>query len=120
MEDDGKLVFEAETLKAIPEQLNVWRGSMYSREDGIFILANFLDLPPQNNIASTVCRYELVSANTIVKTEIENIKVRLYEPENLKKLLSEIGFQKIEIIKAFDRNIKPSTDDEVIVYECGK
>lgn len=120
LENDGKLVFEAETLKAVPTQLNVWRGSMYSCDSNKFILSNFLDLPPQNNVGSTVCRYELVDANTLIKTEIEIIKVRLYEPEKLNALLHEVGFSKVKMIKAFDINQIPAPTDEAIVYECEK
>lgn len=120
LEKDGKLVFETETLKAGPAQPNVWRGSAYPTEDGKLILANFLDLPPENNVGSTICRYELVDANTIIKTEIENIRVRLYEPASLEYLLKEIGFKDVKMIKAFSLNMKPDLDDEVIIYECKK
>lgn len=40
--DGGMLVFEVETLKAVPTHLGVWQGSMYSLEDGKFIFACFL------------------------------------------------------------------------------
>ena len=46
--------------------------------------------------------------------------MRLYEPENLKELLNEIGFKEIKIVKAFERNMKPAPNDEVIIFECGK
>ncbi|MBX3710117.1 MAG: hypothetical protein KIT56_06060 [Gammaproteobacteria bacterium] len=120
MENDGKLVFEAETLKAVPTQLNFWRGSIYPCDNNKFIIANFLDLRPQDNVGSTVCRYELVDTNTVIKTEIEIIKVRLYDPEKLKTLLHEIGFNQIKMVKAFNLKQIPTQEDEVIVYECGK
>jgi SAM-dependent methyltransferase len=120
LEKGGKLVFEIETLKVLPTQFNVWRGTMYPSDNSKFILCMFLDLPLQNNIVSTVCRYELVDANTTIKTEVEIIKVRLYEPERLKDLLREVGFNKIKMIKAFDLNQVPAQDVEIIVYECEK
>jgi hypothetical protein len=116
----GTLVFEAETLKAVPAQLGIWRGSMYSREDGKSILANFFDLPMQDNIRSTICRYELVDSNAIIKTEIERLKVRLYESNNLSKMLTAVGFKAIKMIKVFNREEQPDKDDEVVIYECRK
>jgi ubiquinone/menaquinone biosynthesis C-methylase UbiE len=118
--DGGALVFEAETLKAAPTQPGVWRGSMYPREDGTFILANFLELPMKNNVSSTIGRYELVDSNAIIKTEIETLKVRLYEPESLRDMLTEVGFTAIKKIKAFDCEKQPDIDDEVVIYECRK
>ena len=84
------------------------------------IFVNFLDLPLKNNVGSSICRYELVDGNTIVKTEIEIIKVRLYEPKNLYDTLTEVGFTEVKIVKAFNHNKSPDPDDEVIVYECRK
>ena len=120
LSDKGRLVFEVETLKAISMQVGVWRGAMYSREDGKFILANFLDLPLKNHIGSSICRYELVEGNAILETEIEIIKVRLYEPKNLCDTLTEVGFTEIKMVKAFNHNKSPDPDDEVIVYQCRK
>lgn len=118
--DEGTLIFEAETLKAVPSQPGIWRGSVWTREDGQLIIANFLELPLRNNICSTVCRYELVASNVIIKTEIEVIKVRLYEPKNLFEILTDVGFMEIKMIKAFDRDKLPDRDDEIIIYECKK
>lgn len=118
--DGGILVFEAETLKSVPVQPGIWQGSMYPREDGKFILANFLDLPIENNVSRTICRYELVDGNEIAKTEIETLKVRLYEPESLSDMLTEVGFTAIKKIKLFDREKQPDKDDEVVIFECRK
>ena len=119
--DDGVLVFEVETSKSILTPTGVWRGSVWDRKDGKFILANFLTLPIENNIATMICRYELVDTHSIMQTEIEYMKLRLYDDGNqLLKLLNEIGFSNIKTLKAFDRNKQPDPNDEAIVYECGK
>jgi hypothetical protein len=118
LEDEGKLVFEIETPSSAPTELNVWRGSLYPREDGKLILANFLDLPLENNILNTVCRYELIDNNAIIKSEVEILKVRLFDPEKLRDDLIKIGFNEVKTIKAFDHNKKPDQGDAVIVLEC--
>jgi hypothetical protein len=118
--EDGVLVFEAETLQSAPQQLGVWRGSIWIKDDGKFILSSFLDLPLESNVKTTICRYELIAGSSITKTEIETLQVYLYNPIVLSTLLKEVGFRKIKLIKAFEHDKKPGRNDEVIVYECHK
>lgn len=120
MNDGGLLVFEAETLQSVPEQFGIWRGSVWTKEDGKHILASFLDLPLQDNVGTTICRYELIDENSLVNTEVEQLKVRLYEPDVLCGILREVGFREVKLIKAFDRNKHPEKNDELVVYECKK
>jgi len=119
--DDGVLIFEVETSKSIPTPMGVWRGSVWNRKDGKFILANFLTLQPEDNIVTMICRYELVDVNSIIQTEVEHMKLRLYDDGNqLLALLNESGFSNIKTLKAFDRNNNPDPNDESIAYECRK
>lgn len=120
LNDGGKLVFEAETLKALPNKFSVPRSSAYKCDNNSMILATYFDLPPQNNIATTICRYELVTAGNIVKTEIEDFKIRLYDPNDLKEKLKNIGFSEVTLRKTFDHYANPGENDENIVYECKK
>lgn len=116
--DDGILLFEAETLKAAPEA-GIWRGFKWQRPDGkMLLLSMFSTL--EGNLCSSVGKYELVKGNQIIQTEIEEYKVKLYEPEELTTLLKLCGFKEINLIKAFDKNQIPDNDDEVIIYECRK
>lgn len=67
LNDDGILIFEVETLQSIPTPIDIWRGSVWNRKDGKFILANFLTLQPEDNIVTVICRYELVDKNSIIQ-----------------------------------------------------
>lgn len=119
--ENGILVFEVETSKSIPTPIGVWRGSVWNKEDGKYILANFLTLPIVDNIVTAICRYELVNSNSITQTEIEYMKLRLYDDsDQLLTLLKEVGFSNVNILKAFDRNKQPDQNDESIIYECRK
>lgn len=120
LNDGGLLVFEAETLQSVPEQFGMWRGSYWTREDGKHILASFLDLPLQDSVGTTICRYELIDENSLINTEVEQLKVRLYELDVLCGILREVGFKEVKLIKAFDRNKHPEKNDELVVYECRK
>ena len=64
--------------------------------------------------------YKLINDNEIIKTEIEDFKVRLYQPEELTQLLQQTGFRTVNILKAFDRTATYDDTDEVIVDECKK
>lgn len=117
---DGVLVFEVITLKWKMPQPKVWTGDVWYREDEKLIIMSSFCLPDMNNIRHSIGRYELVVDGQVVQTEIEDFKVRLYEPENVSKLLKNIGFRNIKMVKAFDVSAMADANDEVIIYECKK
>lgn len=118
LDDQGVLVFEVETKHAVPE-LGVWRGSRWKRPDGKTILLSscaFMD----DDICSSIAKYELIDGSKIIQTEIEEYKIKIHGPAELLKLLKDIGFNEVKTVKAFDRNAAPDENDESIVYECIK
>jgi hypothetical protein len=62
----------------------------------------------------------LVYNNNIIHTEVEELKVRIYDPKELTEILKSCGFKNIRLIKAFDSAATPDAHDEAIVYECRK
>lgn len=120
LENGGTLLFEVETLKSVTMPIGLWRGSIWEKEDGKFILGNFLTLPMEDDISNVICRYELIDKNLIIKTEIEKLSIKIYELKSLCDILSEIGFMQIKTLKAFDHNMPPSDNDESIIFECIK
>lgn len=119
LSEDGVLVFEAETLKAIPE-LNVWRGSAWHKSDGTMIVLSQLAVPLEDNVGNLICKYELIRDQKVIDTEIEEIKVRIYDPVELTEIIKACGFKKVRIIKAFNHTLAPDKEDESVVYECRK
>lgn len=120
LNDDGALVFEVETLKSIPSQSGIWRASVWQRKDNKTIIANFLDLPLEDDVGTTICKYELVEGNRIIQAEVEFLKVRIYDPNQIIKMLKNVGFKEVKILKAFDKISNSDENDEVIVCECRK
>ncbi len=118
LSNDGVLLFEGETIKSVP-QLGVWRGSIWNKSDGNKIILSTL-ASYKNNVCNTLCKYELADNNSILHTEIEEIKVRIYAPNELIEILKSCGFKHIRLIKAFDSDAMPDENDESIVYECRK
>ncbi|WP_454781578.1 class I SAM-dependent methyltransferase [Legionella sp. WA2022007384] len=120
LKDGGIFVFETETSKAVPKELGIWRGSRWRRADGQTILLSQLALL-EKSLCYSIGKYELVEANQLIKTEIEEYKIRLYDdPAFLIDLLHETGFREIRLLKAFDRTASPDKQDETIIYECRK
>lgn len=118
LSDDGVLLFEGETHNAIPP-LDVWRGSVWHKPNGQMIMLSQL-ATLTNNVCNTICKYELAHNNSIIHTEIEELKVRIYDAHELKEILKSVGFKEIRTIKAFDSTAVPGENDESIVYECRK
>lgn len=116
----GILLFEAETLTSIPDPLGLWKGSVWPRSDSKIIVCHFLDLPLQDQVTSTLCKYELVENHHVVHTEVETLKVRLYEPTALVEMLKQAGFEHIRLLKTFDTEQTANPRDPQIVYECTK
>ena len=118
--EDGLFVFEVETLKSVPDQFNIWDGSVWERADGKTIILSGLPLPLKDNVGTIICRYELVDGNSLIQTEIEKYSIRLYEPGPLKEMLKAVGFRDIKIYKMFDKTKAPDAEDTEMVVECRK
>ncbi len=98
--------------------LDVWQGSAWHKPDGQMIILSQL-ATMENNVCNSIGKYELVHNNSIIHTEIEELKVRIYEPHELTDILKSCGF-KVREIKAFEAEAVPDENDETIVYECRK
>lgn len=116
--DNGELVFEAKTEKAVLFP-GVWRGSKHKREDGKTILLSSCSLL-EENIYSFTAKFELIAENKVIQTQIEEYRIRIYSPQELLKALRDVGFTQVKICKAFDQTKSPNASDETIVYECRK
>jgi SAM-dependent methyltransferase len=120
LQPGGTFVFDLETIYSIPAHVGIWQGKAYTKENGQLLMFNMLPLPVKNNIATVICRYELIEKTSIIKTEIEYFQIKLYEPMEMDSLLQSVGFKHIKQRKAYDFNAEPSARDHTIVYECVK
>lgn len=120
LKEGGVFVFETETSNAVPKELGIWRGSRWHHADGQTILLSQLALL-EESLCYSIGKYELIEANQLIKTEIEEYKIRLYDdPSLLLDLLQDTGFREVRLLKAFDRTASPDRQDETILYECRK
>jgi len=120
LQPGGTFIFDVETVHAIPAKSGLWHGKAYKKEDGTTIISSTLPLPIENNIASVICRYELMDKTEIIKTEMEYFQIRLYYPDELEQILKTIGFSHVKQIEAYDFHCSPSAQDYTVVFECIK
>ena len=120
LEDKGLFVFEVETRNAVPNELGIWRGTRWPKEDGTLILLSQLATFDEE-VCYSIGKYELVDNNRVIQTEVEEYKIRIYQdPSFMLNLLTEVGFSNVQMVKGFDRNAPPDEKDESIVFECRK
>jgi SAM-dependent methyltransferase len=117
LNDGGIFLFEAETMQAVP-QIGIWRGSVWHKPNGQMIMLSQL-ATMKDNVCNSIGKYELAHNNSIIHTEIEELKVRIYDSLELTEILKSCGF-KVRILKAFDGSAAPDENDEAVVYECRK
>ncbi|KTD67594.1 methyltransferase [Legionella santicrucis] len=118
--DKGLFVFETETLHAVPKELGIWRGSRWPKEDGTLLLLSQLAILNEE-VCYSIGKYELIDNNSVLQTEVEEYKIRIYQdPSFLLHLLAEVGFSEVRLIKAFNRQASPDETDASIVFECRK
>jgi SAM-dependent methyltransferase len=116
--EGGIFLFEAETLHAVP-QAGIWRGSVWPKPNGQKIILSQL-ATMQDDICTSLCKYELMETGKIIHTEIEELRVKIYEQDQLIEVLKSAGFKHIRTLKAFDQSLPHANQDESIVYECRK
>ena len=102
LSDDGVFLFEAETLNAVPQQ-GIWRGSVWTKPNGQKIILSQLDAL-QDGICTSLYKYELMEAGKSIHTEIEELRVKIYEQDQLMEMLKSTGFKHIRTLKAFDQS----------------
>lgn len=114
----GTLVFEVDTIYAIPKQSGLWHGQLRRKINNTQILLSTLPFYEETTqTLNTLCRYELIQDNRVVSTEIENLGVRLYKHEEMDNMLEDIGFKEIHHLKPYTR-AESGDKDETMIYEC--
>lgn len=110
-------MFEAETLHAVP-QVGIWCGSLWPKPNGQKIILSQL-ATLQDDICTGLCKYELMEAGKIIDRDIEALRVKIYQQDQLMEMVKSAGFKQIRRLKAFGPSSQPN-QDESIVYEWRK
>ena len=106
----GKFVFEIETLKTVSEPHGIWKGRWIDRPDGSkIVMSSLTQWDVESRIETIFFRYELWEKNAILQTEVEEFRIRHYEPVEIETILAQHGFTVLD---------KRQDADGVILYEC--
>jgi len=120
LEKNGILVFETETIHALPSNIEakITQEVIVNNHQHIKLIR---EVNIDKEIVDCIDLYELYEGENLIKSEKEFFCVRLYNnPDLLVDLIKQAGFKNIKLIKAYNSNQKPSFNDASIIYECIK
>jgi len=121
LQPGGTFVFEFITFEEAKRTTpHAWTGNMHEASNGKKILLSTMNLPINNDIGETICRYDLIEENKIIKTDIEFFKIKFYQLREIENMLSNVGFSNIKILKAFEHTASPDAQDTTVIFECEK
>lgn len=112
----GRFLVEAEKL--LPGQADpsgVWGGRWVNRADGARLVFSWLvQYSGAPDLTTSLHRYELWEGGRLVATELEELRVRSYAPQDFQSLLEAAGFREIEALKPYERESADETDDAIV------
>ncbi len=118
---EGKLVFEVETMQALPTTFGQHHQSSIEIEPNHQSLS--LDIissyDHESQIVTTTCRYDMTINSVITDTEVEDIAVRYYQDHEMDEWLTEVGIFQFTRHKAYEP-YSSDMNDGVVVYACTK
>lgn len=119
---EGVFVFEVETIYSRTEHAGLWYDSIKKIDNNqAIVLSKYLfPIDQKNKTATLICKYEMLSGDQVIQTELEYFQVRLYEPEEIRLLLLEAGFKRIKFIKNYEGSNTISGKEKVFICECQK
>jgi SAM-dependent methyltransferase len=104
----GRLILDVQTVNSADPAPGLWGGRWVRRPDGTQMVLSTLS-QYESPIETILCRYESWIDRHIDQTEVEELRLRLYRPEELEALLVECGF----------RILNRTSGENEILYECG-
>lgn len=120
LESGGLFIFEVETSHMLPKELGViiTDEKKINQDELIRVERCF---GREGDIAFSKDKYELYRNGQLIKTEHEQLHIRLYDQlDGLMSLLENTGFKQIKTIKTFDRSMPPEEAAKSIIFECMK
>jgi len=122
LKPNGKFVFEVETLWAVDESQGTWSGKWVDKANGgKIVLSTLNQYDPHTSIQTVLCRYELWEDNAIKQTEVEDFRIKFYEPAEIEEILNRHGFKVVGKwqIEPYE-GIEADDSSAFIQYECLK
>lgn len=119
LQPNGKFIVEVETLSAKNNAPAIWRAKAIKKADGSTLILNYVaQFNEDTAVETTLCRYEHWKNNEIIRIEVEEFNLKLYEPEHIRKKLERHGFIVTRCLEPYGRELRKTAP--VILYECIK
>lgn len=116
---NGKFVFDFDTIHSLGD-LGIWKGSWVEKEDqSKIIIRSISKFNSKTNIQTSLNIYEKWEKGQIIKTETEEFNLKLYEIDELEKILKNNGF-KINKKLISHTNKIPDKKSKFVTFECIK
>ena len=120
LEKGDKFVFEVDTIQSMSPTPGIWQGSSVVKLNGQRIVLNTCaQFNTRTRVSQTLCRYELWDLNAIVRTEVEEFNVRLYELSEIEPLLKKHNLAIVKTQTPYTDQ-EPDSKSESILFECVK
>lgn len=117
---NGKLVFEIETIHAVPNDLDSSEERCVYGTNGEKIkLTSVSSYDQETQVLQSIGFYEWFANDKKLQTETENFQVRLYQDKEIEEWLKNTGFKIISCYGDYNRRLSRK-GDELIIYECEK
>jgi len=116
LKEDGKLLLTIITKKSEPEEILNWVQTnciQFSEEK--IVESKKVNFDVKNKMLHTKLKYDLIQGDTVIKTEIMDFPMRLYENDEFENTLTNNGLQKVvihEVVNGY------GTGTSFYVYEC--
>ncbi len=118
LKEGGKFIFEIETVSARNNSEGIWRANCVRKPDGSLIVLNHTShFDSLSSTETILCRYEHWIHNEIVSTEVEEIFLKLYQLQEVERILLSTGFQILNCTTPYTSK-QATDDDEVVLFEC--
>jgi cyclopropane fatty-acyl-phospholipid synthase-like methyltransferase len=116
LKNDGKLLLTIITKKGEPEELLDWvQTNCVQFNDGTIVESKKVQFDVEKNMLHTKLKYELIKENKIIKTELMDFPMRLYQNGEFENTLKNNGFQKVIIHEVMNGY---GTGTSFKVFEC--
>lgn len=120
LDNDGKFIFEVDTLNCIESLDNNWKAQWIDKPNGQKLVLNTISkFDSQTRIHTTLCRYERWENNLITATEVEEFSLRLFDMAEVENLLVNNGFKLLNKFIPYNKTPADS-NSKYILYEFVK
>lgn len=103
---NGRFIFDLETIYSLPDIEGVPSISWLKKPDNsLIVLSSVSRFDKSSKVQISLNKYELWKEGNIIKTELEEFRLRLYSKKEIISLLSNVGFKCDSVTTPYTDNL---------------